>query len=148
MSLDIVISPFVTAFNNFTINILDNNESVHQISNFSMEFKKSDASLVPIYVKLVAINDTAYSINGGYLSQAGDWDAKVTIKRFNLYDLNYRVGFTINKTASTGAHTEHDLNTPKLSSNVSEPSSLTPMVIHLSILVAALSTFVLMRFKE
>jgi len=43
-----------------------------------------------------------------------------TIKRFNLY------GFTINKTATTGAHTEHELNKPELRSNVSEPSGLTP----------------------
>ena len=140
-SIRLVISPFVTGFNNFTINILDNNESVHQISNVSIEFKKSDAGLGPIFVKLVEINDTAYSVYGGFLSQFGNWDAKVTIKRFNLYDLNYRVGFAINKTASTGAHTEHDLNTPKLSSNVSEPSGLTPMVIPLSIVVAALSTY-------
>jgi hypothetical protein len=101
----------------------------------------SDAGLGPIFVKLVAINDTAYSVYGGFLSQSGNWNAKVTIKRFNLYDLNYRVSFTISKTASTGAHTEHELNTSKLSSNVSQPSGLTPMVIRLSIVVAVLSTY-------
>lgn len=46
--------------------------------------KKSDAGLGPIFVKLVEINDTAYSVYGGFLSQFGNWGAKVTIKRFNL----------------------------------------------------------------
>ena len=103
--------------------------------------KKNDAGFGPIFVKLVAINDTAYSVYGGFLSHSGNWNAKVTIKRFNLYDLNYRVSFTISKKASTGAHTEHELNTSKLSSNVSQPSDLTPMVIPLSIVVAVLSTY-------
>lgn len=64
VSIMLVISPFVTGFNNFTIKVLDNSESVYQISNISMEFKKSDASLGPIFANLVAINDTAYSVYG------------------------------------------------------------------------------------
>ncbi len=97
----LVISPFITGFNNFTINIFGNNEGIGQVSNVSIEFRKSDLSLGPIFAKLSENNDTAYSVNGGYLSQAGEWDLKVTIKRFNLYDLNYRLSFTVNKSSDS-----------------------------------------------
>jgi hypothetical protein len=49
--------------------------------------------------------------------------------------------FYDDKTATTGAHTEHELNTPKLRSDVSQPSGLSPMVNPLTIAVAALLTY-------
>ena len=67
-----------------------------------------------------------YNCSGALCTDYSFWNARVTIKRLNLYDLNYRVGFTINKAATTSAHTEHELNTPELRSNVSESFGLTP----------------------
>jgi copper transport protein len=136
----LVIYPFVTGFNNFTINIFGNNESIGQVSNVSIEFTKSDLSLGPITAKLLRNNDTAYSVSGGYISQAGEWDLKVTIKRFNLYDLNYRVSFPVNK-SSDSIHDQHHVDTVEIADTPNRPSSFTPMVIGLSVIVAALSTY-------
>ncbi len=135
-----VISPFVTGFNNFTVNILGNNESIDQVSNVSIEFRKSDLSLGPMFAKLSKNNETSYSVNGGYLSQPGQWDLKVTIQRSNLYDLNYRLSFTVNKSLYS-MHDQHNVEPAQIANNTTQSSAFTPMVIVLSVLVAALSTY-------
>ena len=111
-----------------------------QISNVSMEFSKTNLSLGPIYAQLVRNNDTAYSAYGGYLSQAGEWDLKVTIKRSNLYDLNYRLSITVNNSADS-MHQQHHVDTVETQNPSNEPSIFTPMVISLSVIMAALSTY-------
>jgi hypothetical protein len=89
---------------------------------------------------LVKKNDTAYSIEGGYLSRPGEWDVKLTIQRSNMYDLNYRLGLVVNETA-VSIHGQHDVDTVKFVDTTKRPVSLTLMVILLSLIVAALSTY-------
>jgi len=140
--ISLVISPFVTGFNNFTVNILGNTESIGQFSNSSIEFRKSDLSLGPIFANLAKNNETSYSVNGGYLSQPGVWDIKVTVKRPNSYDLNYRTSFTVNKSGES-MHDQHHVDSPEVvdDDNRNQTSSLTPLVIGLSIVVTILSTY-------
>jgi len=140
--IKLVISPFVTGFNNFTVNILGNTESIGQLSNASIEFRKSDLSLGPIFANLVKNNETSYSVNGGYLSQPGLWDIKVTVKRANSYDLNYRTSFTVNK-SSDSMHEQHHVDSLEVvnDDNPNQTSSFTPSAIGLSVLVAILSTY-------
>ena len=135
-----VISPFVTGFNNFTVNIPGNNESIGQVSNVSIEFRKSDLSLGPIFAKLSKNNETSYSVNGGYLSQPGQWHLKVTIQRSNLYDLNYRLSFTVNKSLYS-MHDQHNVEPAQIANNTTQSSAFTPLVIVLSTIVAALSIY-------
>jgi hypothetical protein len=136
----LVISPFVTGFNNFTVNILGDNENIGQLSNASIEFRKSDLSLGPIFANLAKNNDTSYSVNGGYLSQPGLWDAKVTVKRPNSYDLNYRLSFAVNK-SDDSMHQQHDGNPVEIQKTSDQPSSFTPLLIGFSAIVAALSIY-------
>ena len=135
-----VISPFVTGFNNFTVNFLGENESIGQVSNVSIEFRKSDLSLGPIFAKLSKNNETSYSVNGGYLSQPGQWDLMIVIQRSNLYDLNYRLSFTVSKSSSS-MHEQHQVESVQIANITTESSVFTPMVIILSVIVAALSTY-------
>ena len=135
-----VISPFVTGFNNFTINFPKENEIIGQISDASLEFRKNDLSLGPIDARFIKHNDTAYSVNGGYLSQPGRWDVKITVKRINSYDLNYRVSLNVNKTVD-GVHNQHLVDTIGIPNGNKGLSVFTPMVIGLSLMVAALSTY-------
>ena len=135
-----VISPFVTGFNNFTVNFFGENESIGQVSNVSIEFRKSDLSLGPIFAKLSKNNETSYSVNGGYLSQPGQWDLKIIIQRSNLYDLNYRLSFTVSK-SSSNMHDQHQVESVQIANIATESSVFTPMVIILSVIVAALSTY-------
>ena len=138
--MTLVISPFVTGFNEFTVNIPGNNEIIGQVSNVSIEFRKSDLSLGPIFAKLPENNETSYSVNAGYLSQPGQWDVKVTIQRSNLYDLNYRLSFTVNKSSSS-VHDLHNVEPVQIANTTTQSSLFTPMVIVLSTIVTALSTY-------
>lgn len=135
-----VISPYVTGFNNFAVNFLGENESIGQVSNVSMEFRKSDLSLGPIFAKLSKNNETSYSVNGGYLSQPGQWDLKIIIQRSNLYDLNYRLSFTVSKSSSS-MHDQHEVESVQIANITTKSSVFTPMVIILSVTVVTLSTY-------
>jgi hypothetical protein len=135
-----VISPFVTGFNNFTISILGNNENIGQLSNASIEFRKSDLSLGPIFANLAKNNNTSFSVNGGYLSQPGLWDVKVTVKRANSYDLNYRLSFGVNK-SDDSMHQQHHGKPAEIQKTSDRPSSFTPVLIGLSAIVSVLSIY-------
>jgi copper transport protein len=135
-----VISPFVTGFNNFTISILGNNENIGQLLNASIEFRKSDLSLGPIFANLAKNNNTSFSVNGGYLSQPGLWDVKVTVKRANSYDLNYRLSFEVNK-SDDSMHQQHHGKPAEVQKTSDRPSSFTPMLIGLSAIVSVLSIY-------
>jgi copper transport protein len=135
-----VISPFVTGFNNFTISILGNNENIGQLSNASIEFRKSDLSLGPIFANLAKNNNTSFSVNGGYLSQPGLWDVKVTVKRANSYDLNYRLSFGVNK-SDDSMHQQHHGKPAEIQKTSDRPSSFTPVLSGLSAIVSVLSIY-------
>ncbi|HEY7109098.1 MAG TPA: hypothetical protein VH415_06705, partial [Nitrososphaeraceae archaeon] len=112
-------------FNNFTVTIPEASQNSSQISEVFMEFKKSDGSLGPIIAKLQRTSPGVYSIVGGYLSQPGEWDMKITVQRLSAYDLNYRLSATVNNTntAASGAeHMDHDNN---MQMNMSMPMEST-----------------------
>jgi copper transport protein len=109
--MTLTISPFHIGFNNFTVSIPETSQNSSQISSVFIEFKKSDGSLGPIIAKLQKINPSVYSIVGGYLSQPGQWDMRITIQRMGAYDLNYRLTETLNSTsASESEHMNMDMN--------------------------------------
>jgi hypothetical protein len=102
--------------------------------------KKQDLSLGPIFAKLVKKNNTAYSIEGGYLSGPGAWDVKLMIQRSNLYDLNYRVGLVVNESAAS-INGPYDVDTVNFADTTNKPVNYTLIVILLSLIIAALSTY-------
>jgi hypothetical protein len=98
----------------------------------------------PIFANLAKNNETSYSVNGSYLSQPGLWDVKVTVKRPNSYDLNYRARFTVNKSGeSESLHEQPHVDSREVldDDNPNHTSSFTPMVIGLSVVVAILSAY-------
>lgn len=137
--ISLYISPFVVGFNNFTVNFLGENQNVNKVSNVFIEFKKADLSLDAINAKLERSNDTAYSMFGGYLSQPGEWDLKITVQRSGSYDLNYRLGLIVNNSDTIQEH--HTLNnTISTDTETSDRASdFTQIVILLSIFVSVLS---------
>ena len=144
--IDLVINPFHVGFNNFNISFIGENQNLTKISNVFIEFKKNDLSLGPIIANLERTNDTSYSTFGGYLSQAGEWDLKITIQRMNSYDLNYRLGATINNSDIIAKHVSN--NDSSMSENLDPmdvPSEFTNVVILMSIALASLSGLILTR---
>ena len=112
--LALQISPFHVGFNNFTVTIPESGQNSSQISQVFIEFKKSDGSLGPIIANLQQTAPGVYSIFGGYMSQPGQWDLKITVQRKGAYDLNYRLTEMVNSsnTAAPGAeHIDHEATT-------------------------------------
>jgi putative copper export protein/methionine-rich copper-binding protein CopC len=136
--MTLTISPFHVGFNNFTVSIPEARQNSIEISNVFAEFKKSDGSLGPIIAKPQKINPGAYSTIGGYLSQAGQWDMKITVQRTGSYDLNYRLTVALNSTFAS--KTEHmNMNMPMdatLSENQEMPPPKSQYFTYLSILLA------------
>ena len=98
-----------------------------------------------IIANLERANNTAYSIFGRYLSQAGEWDLKIIIQRINSYDLNYRVGLTVNRSGTMVQNDNNYISTSKSLDPTSIPSDFTNIAILLSIVLATLSGFLFVR---
>ena len=79
------------------------------------------------------------------ISQAGEWDIKITIQRINSYDLNYRLGVMVNKSGTMVENDSNYISTSKNSNPMNVPSDFTNIAILLSIVLAALSGFLYVR---
>jgi len=126
--LTLQISPFQVGFNNFTVTIPEASQNSSQISEVFIEFKKSDGSLGPIIAKLQRTSPGGYSIVGGYLSQPGQWDMKITVQRSSAYDLNYRLSATVNNTNTVVSDAEHMDHETNMQMNMSMPMESAPTV--------------------
>jgi putative copper export protein/methionine-rich copper-binding protein CopC len=115
------ISPFQVGFNNFTVSIPETHQNSSQISEVFIEFKKKDGSLGPIIAKLQRTSPGVYSIVGGYLSQPGQWDMKITVQRSSAYDLNYRLSAKVNNTNTAISEAEHMDHEANMQMNMSMP---------------------------
>lgn len=136
---------FFVGFNNFTVKILGENQNLTQTSDVFIEFKKGNLSLGPIIANLESTNSTAYPTFGGYLSQAGEWDLKITIQRINSYDINYRLGVIVNRSGTMVENDSNYISTSKNSNPMNVLSDFTNIAILLSIVLAALSGFLYVR---
>ena len=143
--IDLVIHPFHVGFNNFNISFIGENQNLTKISNVFIEFKKNDLSLGPIIANLERTNVTSYSTFGGYLSQSGEWDLKITIQRINSYDLNYRLGVTVNSSEIITEHVSNDSSMSESLNPMDVPSDFTNVVILMSIALASLSGLIFTR---
>jgi putative copper export protein/methionine-rich copper-binding protein CopC len=94
----IEISPFYTGFNTFKVTFSDKDgKPAKNISNVIMRFTNDEANIGPIAVNLDKTNDGVYSTFGGYLSQQGNWNIKITAQRIGAYDLNYEFDSNVEK---------------------------------------------------
>jgi len=116
---------FFVGFNNFTVNILGENQNLTQTSDVFIEFKKGNLSLGPIIANLERTNSIAHPTFGGYLSQAGEWDLKITIQRINSYDINYRLGVMVNRSGTMVENDSNYISTSKNSNPMNVPSDFT-----------------------
>jgi copper transport protein len=137
--INFLVAPFAVGFNNFTVNFLNENQNISKIVNVSIELKKTDLSLSTIKADLERHNDTAFSAYGGYLSQEGKWDLKITVQRSDSYDLNYRLGLSINDSADIGDNDSIKQTGPNKSGNKEMISEFTPWVILLSVVLIVMT---------
>jgi hypothetical protein len=91
------ISPFYSGVNNnFTVVLSDSNGNPPtNIKAVFLIFNNEQAGLGPISAELTKGGEGEYSGSGGYLSQPGEWDVKITVQRTDAYDLNHSFTFDI-----------------------------------------------------
>jgi copper transport protein len=112
VKLEFRVVPFQVGFNTFNMSLTNQmNKSIPDISNVYVQFEKDDSNFGPIVEKFVESNER-YSSFGGYLSQPGKWDIKVTVQRKNTYDLNYRFSMSLNNSLSN-SNSALNMNTDK-----------------------------------
>jgi methionine-rich copper-binding protein CopC len=99
------ISPFYAGVNNnFMLTLLDttaNNNPPINIRNVTWLFTNEQAGIGPIVATLERVDNGTYNIDGGYLSQAGEWDIRIVVQRTDAYDLNHRFDVQVNSTNTT-----------------------------------------------
>ncbi|MGH9953354.1 MAG: copper resistance CopC family protein, partial [Nitrososphaeraceae archaeon] len=91
------ISPFYSGVNNnFSVALSDSSgNSPINIKTVFLIFNNDQAGLGPFSAELMKIGEGRYSGSGGYLSQPGEWEVKVTVQRTDAYDLNHSFTFDI-----------------------------------------------------
>jgi methionine-rich copper-binding protein CopC len=91
------ISPFYSGIsNNFNVLFSDSEGNVsNNIKTVFLIFSNREAGLGPISTELNKVGESEYSGSGAYLSQPGEWEAKVIAQRTDAYDLNHSFNFNI-----------------------------------------------------
>jgi methionine-rich copper-binding protein CopC len=91
------ISPFYSGVNNnFTVSLSDpDGNAPNNIITTFLVLSNREAGLGPISTELKKVTEGEYSGSGAYLSQPGEWEAKVTAQRTDAYDLNHSFNFDI-----------------------------------------------------
>jgi methionine-rich copper-binding protein CopC len=90
------ITPFSVGINTFNVTLTDQQDNpAKNITNVIMQFTNTESNIGPIVANLAKNREGQYSVTGGYLSQPGEWDIKVTAQRSGAYDLNYSFKETI-----------------------------------------------------
>ena len=156
VNLGFRIFPFQVGYNIFNISLTDSgsNKPISDVSNVFAQLDKADSNLGPIIIRFTSKN-TSYSANGGYLTQPGEWNVKITVQRINAYDLNYRFSLVLNNTISTYAmandtRKEIESFNESLDSNSSmkSSSSLTLLFQILILFVVGTSIFLFIKSRK
>lgn len=91
------ISPFYSGINNnFTVSLSDSDgKAPTNVKTVFLIFSNKQAGLGPISAELTKVDEGEYNGSGGYLSQPGEWEVKMTVQRNESYDLNHSFTFDI-----------------------------------------------------
>jgi methionine-rich copper-binding protein CopC len=96
ITLQYKISPLYAGMGNrFNVTLTDaSGKSPTNIKNVIMQFNHKQAGIGPIVANLHKLANGLYSTEGGYMSQPGEWDIKITVQRDRAYDLNHSFKIT------------------------------------------------------
>jgi methionine-rich copper-binding protein CopC len=87
--LNMNIIPYKVGQNNFTIEIEHRNgTAVENIRNVFLEFNNPEKNLGPLAETMEKIETGEFFKSGGFISQEGNWQIKVTVQRIGDYDIN------------------------------------------------------------
>jgi methionine-rich copper-binding protein CopC len=91
VNLQYKITPFYAGTSNsFNVTLTDaSGKPSTNIKNVIMQFNNNQAGIGPVVANLNKLENGLYGIEGGYLSQPGEWDIKIIVQRNEAYDLNH-----------------------------------------------------------
>jgi len=97
VNLQYKITPFYAGISNiFNVTLTDaSGKSPTNIKNAIIQFNNKQAGIGPVFANLDKLENGVYITEGGYLSQPGEWDIKITVQRNGAYDLNHSFKVTI-----------------------------------------------------
>ena len=97
VNLQYKITPFYAGIsNNFNVTLTDaSGKSPTNIKNVIIQFNNKQAGIGPVVANLDKLENGVYITEGGYLSQPGEWDIKITVQRNGAYDLNHSFKVTV-----------------------------------------------------
>ena len=90
VNLTLKITPFYVGQNTFDVTLIDQSGTFpNNIKNVILSFTNKEVGIGPIVANLNKIAEGKFVAQGSYLSQAGNWEIKVTAQRSGAYDLNH-----------------------------------------------------------
>jgi methionine-rich copper-binding protein CopC len=90
VNMTLKITPFYVGQNTFNVTLTDQSGTfLNNIRNVILVLTNHDAGIGPIVANLNKTAEGKFVAQGSYLSQAGDWEIKVTAQRSGAYDLNH-----------------------------------------------------------
>ncbi|MGC2482460.1 MAG: hypothetical protein WA398_01735, partial [Nitrososphaeraceae archaeon] len=90
VNMTLMISPFSVGQNTFNVTLSDpSGNFASNIKNVIISITNQDVGLGPIVANLNKTDEGSFAVDGGYLSQPGEWEIKVTAQRSGAYDLNH-----------------------------------------------------------
>jgi hypothetical protein len=97
VNLQYKITPFYAGTSNsFNVTLTDaSGKSPTNIKNDIIQFNNKQAGIGPVVANLDKLENGVYITEGGYLSQPGEWDIKITVQRNGAYDLNHSFKVTV-----------------------------------------------------
>lgn len=90
VNLTLKITPFNIGQNTFNVTLTDQSGTfLNNIRNVILSFTNQEVGIGPIVANLNKTAEGKFAAQGSYLSQAGNWEIKVTAQRSGAYDLNH-----------------------------------------------------------
>jgi methionine-rich copper-binding protein CopC len=90
VNMTLKITPFYVGQNTFNVTLTNQSGTfLNNIRNVILSFTNQGAGIGPIVTNLNKTAEGKFVAQGSYLSQAGNWEIKVTAQRSGAYDLNH-----------------------------------------------------------
>jgi methionine-rich copper-binding protein CopC len=101
VNMTLMISPFSVGQNTFNVTLSDpSGNFASNIKNVIISITNQDVGLGPIVANLNKTAEGKFAVDGGYLSQPGEWEIKVTAQRSGAYDLNHSFEARVNASST------------------------------------------------
>jgi copper transport protein len=147
-NVQVEISPFYAGYNHFIVTITEEDEETiaQNISNVIMTFTNREEGIGPIVQNMIPDLEGIFHLSGGFLSQPGLWDIRVTAQRVGAYDVNYRFEENLPAAPTSLGEVTEEVEVPEMQLQID--GTFTILAILLSVAVIAGSGAYFLKSKR